>query len=342
MKRVVSILALIFVIFTFFSLTACSPAKNRQVVVYTSVDQVFSEPLLKQFEKDTGIKVLPLYDTEATKTTGLANRIVAEKSNPRADVFWNGEFTQTIMLKEKGLLKAYNSPRAKELPPNFVDSEGYWTAFGGRARVFIINTDMLSKEEYPQSLFDMVDDRYQGSDIGLSYPVFGTSATHSAALYSFLGNEKALDFFNKIKKKGIQIVDGNSVVRDLVADGKLKFGITDTDDALSAVKKGKPVEVVIPDQGENGQGTLIIPNTVAVISGCPNPDEAKVFIDYILSAETEQYLVDAGWIDIPSRQSVKGGFYSEFKKIKGMEIDFNKVYLEMKASTKDMQEIFVR
>jgi iron(III) transport system substrate-binding protein len=101
----------------FFSLlwSACSkqPEKDhREVVVYTSLDKVFSQPILETFEKETGIKVLPVYDSEATKTTGLVNRLVAEKANPRADVFWNSETGRSIVLKQKGVLASYKSPSA--------------------------------------------------------------------------------------------------------------------------------------------------------------------------------------------------------------------------------------
>ena len=70
---------------------SCNPNKAEQVVVYTSLDQIFSEPVLREFEKETGIKVRAVYDVEATKTTGLVNRLIAEKNNPQADVFWNSE-----------------------------------------------------------------------------------------------------------------------------------------------------------------------------------------------------------------------------------------------------------
>jgi iron(III) transport system substrate-binding protein len=52
------------------------------VVVYVSHDEVFSEPILKDFEKETGIKVRAVYDTEETKSTGVMNRLIAEKNNP--------------------------------------------------------------------------------------------------------------------------------------------------------------------------------------------------------------------------------------------------------------------
>ena len=90
---------------------------NQEVVIYTSLDKVFSEPVLKVFEEETGIKVLDVYDSEATKTTGLVNRLIAEKNNPRADVFWNSETGRTIVLKREGVLASYVSPSAaRHLP----------------------------------------------------------------------------------------------------------------------------------------------------------------------------------------------------------------------------------
>jgi len=112
--------------------------ERKTVVVYTSVDQFFSEPIFRAFENDTGIRVLPVYDVEATKTTGLVNRLIAEKARPQADVFWSGEFSQTIILKNKSVLAPYQSPSAGDIPARFRDTEGYWTGFGGRARIFIV------------------------------------------------------------------------------------------------------------------------------------------------------------------------------------------------------------
>ncbi len=67
--------------------TACKRAQ-REVVVYTSVDQPFSEPIFREFEKRSGIKDLPVFDTEETKSTGVLNRLIAEAQRPQADVFW--------------------------------------------------------------------------------------------------------------------------------------------------------------------------------------------------------------------------------------------------------------
>ena len=96
-----------------------------------------AEPVFGVFEKETGIKVLAVYDSEATKTTGLVNRLIAEKGSPRADVFWNSETCRTIVLKRKGVLTPYLSPSAAEIPAGFKDPHGYWTGFGGSAAGFL-------------------------------------------------------------------------------------------------------------------------------------------------------------------------------------------------------------
>src|SRR6266850_910728 len=72
-------------------LASCRPTSSRTVVVYVSEDQVFSEPILKDFERETGIAVKSVFDTEETKSTGVMNRLIAEKDNPQADVYWANE-----------------------------------------------------------------------------------------------------------------------------------------------------------------------------------------------------------------------------------------------------------
>jgi iron(III) transport system substrate-binding protein len=110
-----------------------NPVVADEVVVYTSLDQVFSEPVLKDFEQQTGIQVRPVYDVEATKSTGLVNRLIAENTSLRADVFWNSEVGRTLVLKDKAVLSPYSSPTAKDIPEQFKDTDGYWTGVAASA-----------------------------------------------------------------------------------------------------------------------------------------------------------------------------------------------------------------
>jgi iron(III) transport system substrate-binding protein len=323
-------------LFSSICLAACS---NNSVVVYTSVDRVFSEPVLKAFEEETGIKVLAQYDVEANKTTGLVNRLIEEKEKPRADVFWNGEISYTLKLKEAGVLESYQTKEQASLPVNFVDRDYCWTAFGGRARIFIVNTDLLKPEQYPKSIMDFTSGERDLSKAGMAKPLFGTTATHAAALYASLGEESAYKLFSKIADSQVNIVDGNGAVRDLVASGKLAFGLTDTDDALSAMEKGLPVDIVFPDQGEGMPGTLIIPNSIGIVKGGPHRENAEKFVDYILRKSTMKRLIEMGWCQVSVRD-VDARSPIVIKDLKVIDVSFDQIVDMLEASSADMTELF--
>jgi len=344
MNSLSRILKAIYLLMLLLFIVACSDSDKenaRKVVVYTSVDQVYSEPVLRQFEKDTGIEVLAVYDVEASKTTGLVNRLIAEVDHPLADVFWNGEFAQTILLEDKGVLQPYLPEYIDKIPEAFRDADGYWTGFGGRARVIIVNRELVSKVDYPQSMDDFINSKFPADKIAIANPVFGTTATHGAAMYLLIGPDKTRAYFRQLRDRGVQVVNGNSVVRDMVADGKMMFGLTDTDDALVAVRKGFPVDMVFPDQ--SGNGTLFIPNTVALINNAPNLPEAKVLIDYLLGKQAEKMMLESGWIQV-SVDGVPAGHLADqgVETVKFMSVSLTDVQNNMKLAKKDFTEMFIR
>jgi iron(III) transport system substrate-binding protein len=267
-------------------LAGCRSTSN-EVVVYTSVDQIFSEPVLKEFEKETGIKVNAVYDTEETKSTGVLNRLIAEKEHPQCDVFWSGDPVRTLVLKNRGITTPYRSPEAKDIPAVYKDPEGHWTGFSARARVLIYNKNLLRAGQVPQSVFDLTDSSLKDR-VTLANPLFGTTTFHMAALFSVLGDEKAKALLTALKENGLVIATSNGDVRKRVVQGASACGITDTDDAFEAMKEGAPVDIVFLDQ--QGIGTLIIPNTVNLIKGSPHPENGKKLIDYLLSRRTEAAL----------------------------------------------------
>src|SRR5215204_5857293 len=92
---------------------------TREVTIYVSTDRVFSEPILRAYEQKSGVRVNAVYDTEETKSTGLANKLIAEKNRPQADVFWSNEPVRTLVLKRNGVLAPYKSPGAADIPNAF-------------------------------------------------------------------------------------------------------------------------------------------------------------------------------------------------------------------------------
>ena len=314
----------------------------RSVVVYASIDQVQAEPVLRAFEASSGIRVLPVYDVEAAKTTGLANRLIAERRRPQADVFWSGEIVQTLRLKAEGILAAYDSPSAADIPDRERDPERFWTGFAGRARVIIVNTKILPPDRRPGSLEDFLDDRWPAETVGIALPLFGTTATHAAAIYAFRGPDRARTFFKALKRRGVRILDGNSVVRDLVASGQLAFGLTDTDDACVALKRGLPVAMVFPDQGADRPGTLAIPTTVAMIAGAPHPAEGRAFVDHLLSPDVELRLVGSGWSSFPFRFPGQIRPCGIPESVRAMSVGYPEIFAAWDTAQKDMRDIFLR
>jgi iron(III) transport system substrate-binding protein len=279
---------------------ACARS-GPEVVVYTSEDQVFSEPVLKDFEKQSGIKVRAVYDTEETKSTGVALRIVAERDRPQADVFWANEPLRTVMLQQQGLLDAYRSPGADDIPERYRDAAGYWTGFAARARVILYNTNEVKPGEAPSSVQDLVNPRWKGR-AGLANPLFGTTTTQVAALFALWGEPAARTFLDRIKANGVRIVTSNGEAKDLVVSGELAWAFSDTDDASEALEQHKPIAVVYPDQA--GIGTLVMPNAVALVRGARHPEAAKKLVDYLLSREVEEKLARSTAAQMPLHPNV--------------------------------------
>ena len=280
--------------------TGCTDNSDT-VVVYTTVDQIFSEPVLKAFENQTGITVKAVYDTEETKSTGILNRLIAEKDNPQCDVFWSGDPIRTIVLKNRGITLPYQSTVANDIDKVFKDPEHHWTGFSARARVLIYNKNLLKPEDIPQSIFDLTREQYRGK-VAIANPLFGTTTFHIAALFTALGDEKAKQFLADLKNNDVIIATSNGDVKKRVVQGEIPLGLTDTDDAYEAIKEGADIGVVFLDQ--RGIGSLIMPNTVNLINNSPHPGNGKKLMDYLLSKETESRLAQSS-AQMPLHKGVK-------------------------------------
>lgn len=260
---------------------------STEVVAYTSVDQIFSEPALRRFEETTGIRVRVVFDTEETKSTGVLNRLIAEAENTQADIFWSGDPVRPFLLIDRGLVEPYASPQARELSRDFKAADATWTGFAARARVLLVNLERLGNRPMPRSVRDLADPRWRG-EAAMANPLFGTTTMHVAAWFSSWGEDEARSFLGSIKENQVKIASSNGEVKRLVVAGEVTFGLTDTDDAFVAIQSGAPVEVVYPDQ--DGMGTLVMPTVVLLLRGGPNPEPARRLIDYLLSAEVETML----------------------------------------------------
>ena len=320
--------------------TGCMELNDNELVVYSALDKEFSQPILGDLAEELSYTILPKYDVESNKTVGLANSIIGEKNRPRCDVFWNNEILHTLRLQQMGLIETYLSPMAERYPKSFVSDQKQWHGFAARARVLIVNTEILENESsWPTSVTDLADPRWK-SQCAIARPLFGTTATHAAVLFSKLGEENAKKFFQNVASNA-GVEGGNKQVAKKVAAGHYAFGLTDTDDAIIEIENGKPVAIVFPDQAEDQPGAMLIPNTLCIIKNGPNPERAKRFVDRLLKPDIETRLAKGASAQIPLAKDVKVKSRVEPNgELKIMEVDFLEAAKAWDRVKAEMVEMF--
>jgi len=313
---------------------SCKGRPERpQVVLYCSVDQEVAEPVIARFEKQTGIRVLAKYDTEASKTVGLAQRIRAEAAAPAADVFWSGEVFHTIRLAREGLLTPYRGEGGSPLQPascsalrsqgrdalaTFSDPSGCWYGFALRGRVIGYNPKRVQAAEAPKSLEDVLDPKWKGRLV-MASPAFGTTGGDVASWFAHYGADRTREILHRLKDNEMRLVSGNSTAVRMVATGQADICFTDTDDIYAGQRNGWPIAMSFLDQG--GDGALAIPNTAALIKGGPNPENAKLLMHFLLGEEVEEMLAESDSHNSPIHVEVAKK-YPQYAIPKPLRVDY--------------------
>lgn len=287
------------------------------LVVYCAHDSIYSEKILRDFEKRSGIPVAIRFDTEATKSLGLVELLVAERNAPRCDVFWNNELLGTLDLQEQGILEPYQGAGFARMPAAFKDAGAHWVGFAARLRVYIFNTQSTQVEDGQFSPEPLTGTRILSTTIGrrpwpddrslpptadlsrmaIAKPLYGTTLTHYCALWNVWGDARLKAWHEDWRRRHVRELNGNAAVKDAVAAGVCDSGFTDTDDFFEAKDEGKPV-AMMPIRLESG-ATICIPNTVAIIHGTKHQANARKLVDFLLSEETELALANSKSRQIP-------------------------------------------
>jgi iron(III) transport system substrate-binding protein len=228
------------------------------------------------------------------------------------------------------------------MPPRFRDPEYHWSGFAGRFRVMVRHTGGKESVAAPKSLLELTQPQYR-KQVAMANPLFGTTTTEAAALFQVLGPTRARAYYQQRKANGTLIVDGNSVAAERTARGDVLLGQTDTDDAYIRVDQGRPLEVIFPDQG--GMGALLIPNTVALIKGGPNPELGRKLIDFLLNPETELLLANLPSRQLPLHEGLEDRLPEKVKpltKVQAMTIEYARLLEDYKSIDLFLRDTFLR
>ncbi|MBI9016641.1 MAG: extracellular solute-binding protein [Phycisphaerae bacterium] len=307
----------------------------EEVVLYCSADLAIAEPIIEEFEKVSGIKVLARYDTEASKTVGLVQKIRAEADKPFCDVFWSSEVFHTIQMANEGLLVKYSGINPADWPKTYRDDGGMWFGFGVRSRVIAYNTDKISEADAPKTLEDLLKPEFKGR-IAMARPVAGTTIGDVASWFVHYGDERGKEILQGLKDNKVLLVDGNSTAVRMIATSQADICLTDTDDVYAGQRNGWTIKMNMLDQG--GDGALAIPNTAAMIKSGPNPEAAKILMDFLLSKRLEEMLIESDSHNSPLNKDLQQE-HPEYSIVKPLEIEFEQVAKKMPDAIKAALEI---
>jgi iron(III) transport system substrate-binding protein len=247
------------------------------VVLYSAHRQSIIDAMVPRFEAATGIKA----DVIKAGSGDIINRVLAERENPKADVIWSigGEQLEA----HSQVLMAYDPADGDKIDPVFKVGTN-WLPYTAIVNVFIVNKNELTPAQYPRTWMDLGKPEYKERISSARADKSGSSYMQLATVLTIYG-DKGWDVYAPIL--GNFVLSGSSsAVPRFVNDGEAAVGVTLEDNAYKYVQGGGPVEIVYPEDG-----TVAAPDGIALVKNGPNPANAKRFIDWALSKETQEFLV---------------------------------------------------
>ncbi|AHG75173.1 Thiamine transporter substrate binding subunit [Mannheimia varigena USDA-ARS-USMARC-1296] len=264
--------------------TTDAKAEGR-LTIYCTVQNNVCEDMTKQFSQKYNVDAQFIHGGTGT----ILGKLKAESSNPQADIWYGGTIEPHFQAGDLGLLEAYRSPLQAEILPQFkslVESEpGKFTSIAYMLVLGLgINTEKLAKLgiEAPQKWEDLLDPRLK-SEVQIPDPrSSGTTYTFITTLSTLWGEDKTFDYLKKLDNNISQYVKSTLVTSNL-SRGESAVTVGFVHGYATEKEKGAPVEAIIPE-GKVGYAL----GGVSIIKNARNLDNAKLFMDWVLSKEAQE------------------------------------------------------
>lgn len=255
------------------------PEPQGELTVYTTRAESLFKPVIQAFNAVyPKVKVTVLSGSNSE----LAAKILEEQKNPVADVFINSDTLTMINLASRGVFQPNDSAVVAAVPLAYRAEDGSWVALTLRARVIMYNTELVSPDEAPKSIFDLTDPKWKGQ-VGATDSTSGAMMANLAAIRKLAGDRKAEEFIAGLVANETRFFGGHTDIRKAVGAGELKLGFVNHYYYYLSLAEGAPVGIVWPDQGEGQIGLIFNSTNAGILKGAPHPDLAQVFVDFMLS-----------------------------------------------------------
>jgi iron(III) transport system substrate-binding protein len=303
--------------------------KEGKVVWYTSTPIEQANKIVKLFEAETGIKV------EMFRSGGSAilKRFQLEQQAGRvqADVMTTSDPSATAALAKKGAFVAFKPRNFEKVVADGRDKDGYFVAQRLNLMTIYARTDKVAAADLPKTWEDLTDARYKGK-------LVMTDPSFTALQLTVVGmtvKNRGWDFYEKLRKNDIMIVQGNQQVSDNIKRGERLIAVGALDSyAADERRAGHPIVTILP-----ADGTFVIPSPTAVIKGSPNPNAAKLLAEFMISDPVQKvFPEDGGYAaraDIPPPE---GGV--ALGTVKTIPVDYEYIEKESARLKKRFNEIF--
>jgi iron(III) transport system substrate-binding protein len=302
-----------------FSLCA---AAQGQVNVICSVQAEWCNMISTVYARTTGTKV-----NLSMKGSGEAlAQLIAEKENPKTDVWFGGTGDPHLQAAEQGLTVEYKSPALPQLhewAQQQAKQSGYKTVgiYSGPLG-FGYNTELLAKKKIavPKTWADLTKADYKG-DIQVANPASsGTAYTMIATLVQLMGEDKAFEYLKALHRNVSTYSRSGTGPIKAVARGETAVSISFVHDGPGEKMQGFPVETITP---MDGTGAEI--GSMSLIKGARNMDAARKFYDWALTPAAQEMAAAAKQFQLPSNKAAKvDPRIPDFKKIKFINYDYAK------------------
>jgi iron(III) transport system substrate-binding protein len=257
---------------------------SKELTLYYSHAADWTDPIIKEFQDRTGIRI----NLVGAGTGELVARIKAEKDNPLADVLWGGGSDSYQVIVD--LLAPYAHAHMNEVYAETRDPGNRWHGTTIDPMVMIYNPKLVAPEDVPTGWASLLNPKFKGK-IAHADPARSGSAFMALVIQMFAmggDNEKGW----KYTKDFVTNLDGKLLASSSgtfkgVADGEYAVGITYEEAALKYQRAGANLKVVYPVEG-----SAKVPSPIAIVAGAKNMENAKKFVDFILSKDVQAMMGD--------------------------------------------------
>ncbi|SKA97232.1 iron(III) transport system substrate-binding protein [Caloramator quimbayensis] len=258
--------------------------ESKKVVIYCPHPVEFINPIVQEFEAKTGITA----EVVTAGTGELLKRVEAEKDNPLGDVFWGGSLS--TVTPKKDLFENYTSANEDAVLDDCKNTEGMLTRFTMIPSVIMVNKNLIGNIKI-EGYEDVLNPALKGKIAFADPSKSSSSFEHLVNMLYAMGNgnpDNGWDYVKKLTKNlDGKLLSGSSAVYKGVADGEYTVGLTFEEGAAKYVKDGAPVEVIYMKEG-----VIAKPDCVQIIKGAKNMENAKKFIDFVTSKDTQTMIAN--------------------------------------------------